>query len=61
MVYVDGRCRPGEDEAECIRGTFYTDSVRDKGPKMEGWFLELMGEVDKRFRTLPATEIEWVE
>lgn len=61
MVYVDGRCRPGPDEAECIRGTFYTDSVRDKGPKMEGWFLELMDEIDKRYRTMPASEIEWVE
>ncbi len=61
MVYVDGRCRPGAVEAECVRGTFYTDSVREHGPKMEGWFLELMDEVDKRFRTLPETEIEWVE
>lgn len=61
MVYVDGRCRPGKDEAECIRGTFYTDSVRDAGPKIESWFLELMDEVDKRYRTLPPSDIEWVE
>lgn len=61
MVYVDGRCRPGADEAECIRGTFYTDSVREKGPKMEGWFLELMGEIDKRYRTMPATDVEWTQ
>lgn len=61
MVYVDGRCRPGPDEAECIRGTFYTDSVREKGPKIESWFLELMQEVDKRYRTQPASEIEWTE
>lgn len=61
MVYVDGRCRPGKDEAECIRGTFYTDSVRDAGPKIESWFLELMDEVDKRYRTMPPSEIEWVE
>jgi hypothetical protein len=61
MVYVDGRCRPGAEEAECIRGTFYTDSVRDKGPKMEGWFLELMDEIDKRYRTLAPTEIEWTQ
>jgi hypothetical protein len=60
-VYVDGRCRPGAVEAECIRGTFYTDSVREHGPKMEAWFLELMGEIDKRFRTLGPSEIEWVE
>ncbi|MBK7585336.1 MAG: hypothetical protein IPI67_34745 [Myxococcales bacterium] len=61
MVYVDGRCRPGKDEAECIRGTFYADSVREKGPKIESWFLELMDEVDKKYRTQPASEIEWVE
>ena len=29
LVYVDGRCRPGANgEAECIRGNFFTDSVR---------------------------------
>jgi hypothetical protein len=61
MVYVDGRCRPGDGEAECIRGTFYTDSVRDKGPKMEGWFLELMDEIDKRYRTMPPSDIEWTQ
>ncbi|MFO0567331.1 MAG: hypothetical protein U0263_16860 [Polyangiaceae bacterium] len=61
MVYVDGRCRPGDGEAECIRGTFYTDSVREKGAKIESWFQELMGAVDKKYRTLPASEIEWVE
>ncbi|MCC6215911.1 MAG: hypothetical protein IT376_13685 [Polyangiaceae bacterium] len=61
MVYVDGRCRPGANEAECIRGTFYTDSVRDSGPKMELWFDELRAEVDRRFRTLPEETIEWVE
>ena len=62
LVYVDGRCRSGKaDEAECIRGTFYTDSVREKGPKMEGWFLELMDEIDKRYRTMPASDVEWTE
>lgn len=61
MVYVDGRCRPGAVEAECIRGTFYTDSVREHGPKMEGWFLELMDEIDKRYRTMGPSEIQWVE
>jgi hypothetical protein len=59
LIYVDGRCRPGEVEAECIRGTFFTDSVREHGPKMESWWLELMDEVDRRFRTMPEAEIEW--
>ncbi|MEZ4226014.1 MAG: hypothetical protein R3B13_34015 [Polyangiaceae bacterium] len=61
MVYVDGRCRPGQDEAECIRGTFYVDSVREKGPKIESWFAELMGEIDKKYRVMPESEIDWVE
>jgi hypothetical protein len=61
MVYVDGRCRPGAVEAECIRGTFYTDSVREHGPKMESWFLELMDEINQRYRTMGPSEIQWVE
>ncbi|MBX3183170.1 MAG: hypothetical protein KIT72_04630 [Polyangiaceae bacterium] len=63
LVYVDGRCRPGEagDETECIRGTFFTDSVREKGPKMESWWMELVEEIDRRYRTMPPTEIDWVE
>ncbi len=61
MVYVDGRCRPGKTEAECIRGTFYTDSVRANGPKMEHWFLELMDDVDKRYRTMGPSDIDWTE
>ncbi len=61
MVYVDGRCRPGKEEAECIRGTFYTNSVRKNGPKIETWFAELMDEIDTKFRTMPEQEVDWVE
>jgi hypothetical protein len=63
MVYVDGRCRAGQTEAECIRGTFYTDSVRENGPKMEQWFLELMDWVDTKsgFRVMAPNDIEWTE
>ena len=61
MVYVDGRCRPGAKEAECIRGTFFTDSVRPNGPKMEVWFNELMNEIDKRYRTMGPSDIQWTE
>ncbi len=63
MVYVDGRCRPNKsgEETECIRGTFFTDSVREKGPKTESWWMELMDEVDKRYRTMGTTEIDWTE
>jgi hypothetical protein len=61
MVYVDGRCRSGPDEAECIRGTFYANSVRKSGPKIETWFSELMDEIDKKYRVMPEQEIDWVE
>ncbi|NUP07327.1 MAG: hypothetical protein HOW73_14850 [Polyangiaceae bacterium] len=62
LVYVDGRCRTGDDgKAECIRGNFFTDSGRDGGMLAESWWLELMDEIDTRYRTLPPTEIEWEE
>ena len=63
MVYVDGRCRVGPNGPECIRGTFYTDSVRADGPKMEQWFLELMDWVDTKsgFRVMGPSDIEWTE
>ena len=60
LVYVDGRCRVGATgRPECTRGTFYTDSVRADGAKIESWWAELMDEIDERFRTMPPTEIEW--
>jgi len=66
LVYVDGRCRTqpdgqGNDVAECIRGTFFADSIREDGPQMDAWWLELMDEVDKRFRTLGPSTIEWTQ
>ena len=65
LVFVDGRCRPNgagaNGETECIRGTFFTDSVRANGPKTESWWLELMDEIDSRYRTMDETEIEWTE
>ena len=62
VVYVDGRCRLGKDGTpECIRGTFFTDSVREKGAKIESWWLELMSYMDKNYRTMPASEIDWTE
>lgn len=63
LVYVDGRCRPNAsgEESECIRGTFFTDSVREKGPKIESWWMELVDEIDTRYRTMPETTIEWTE
>jgi len=62
MVYVDGRCRTGADGgAECLRGQFYTDSPREGGVQAETWWLELMDEVDRKFRTLGESEVDWVE
>ncbi|MBI2388530.1 MAG: hypothetical protein HYV09_02835 [Deltaproteobacteria bacterium] len=61
MVFVDGRCREGSTEPECVRGTFYVDSVRDKGPKMDKYFQDLMKHIDEKYRTLGPTEIEVTE
>ncbi len=62
LVYVDGRCRDGDDAvAECIRGNFFTDSARAEGLQAESWWLELMEEIDNRYRTMPPTEIDWTE
>ena len=62
IVYVDGRCRPGANgEAECIRGTFFADSVRATGAQDETWWLELMDYMDQNYRTLGETEVDWTE
>ncbi|MSP24267.1 MAG: hypothetical protein EXR75_03695 [Myxococcales bacterium] len=66
LVYVDGRCRtqdPGDGSAraECIRGTFFTDSIRPDGPQMDKWWLELMDDVDQRFRTMGESVVESTE
>jgi len=66
LVYVDGRCRApegndGETHAECIRGSFFTDSIRPNGPQMDRWWLELMDEIDKRYRTMGESVVEWTD
>lgn len=62
IVYVDGRCRTGEDgRPECIRGTFYMESARPDGPPMDGWFDELVEHIDKTYRTMPPSEVEVAE
>ena len=58
VVYVDGRCREQDGKAECIRGSFFADSIREDGPQMDKWWLELMDHVDQRFRTMGETTIE---
>jgi len=61
LVYADGRCREQAGEPECIRGTFFTDSIRPEGPQMDNWWLELIDEVDRRYRTLGETTVEWTD
>jgi hypothetical protein len=62
LVYVDGRCRIGKTgKAECLRGTFFTDSVRADGVKTESWWMELMGYVDQKYRTMGETEVDWAD
>jgi S-formylglutathione hydrolase FrmB len=55
MVFPDGRCRYPDGtpdyQKECIRGTFYADSVRPDGPQMETILFELMDYVDATYRT----------
>ena len=62
IVYVDGQCRPNQDgTAECLRGTFFADSPYPGGAQDESWWLDLMDYMDKNFRTLGETTVDWVE
>jgi hypothetical protein len=61
LVYVDGRCRVTNGKSECLRGTFFTDSVMQQGAQDETYWLELMDEIDKRYRTMGETDVPWIE
>jgi len=61
LVYVDGRCRVQNGTPECIRGTFYADSPREGGAKIETWWLELIEHIDQNFRTMGEGTVEWTE
>jgi hypothetical protein len=61
IVYVDGRCRPQDGKDECIRGTFYLDSARPDGAKIDSWFMEVVKHVDEDYRTLPPSDVEVFE
>lgn len=59
IVYVDGRCRVRADgKPECIRGTFYLNSARPDGAKLDEWFDEVIDYVDQNYRTMPTAEVE---
>ena len=67
VVYVDGRCRmntgPGGKAGtpECVRGTFYLDSNRPDGPKMDQWFDEVITYVDQNYRTMGPLDVDVTE
>jgi len=61
IVYVDGRCRAPNGKPECIRGTFYMDSARQDGAKMDTWFTEVVQYIDKNYRTMPPSDVEVTE
>lgn len=61
MVFVDGRCRGDSKNPECARGTFYVDSVKTPGAKMDKYFLDLINHVEGKYRVQGPTEIEEVE
>jgi hypothetical protein len=58
IVYVDGRCRAPQGKPECIRGTFYMDSAREDGAKMDAWFDEVVDFIDQNYRTMPTSTVE---
>jgi S-formylglutathione hydrolase FrmB len=61
-VYVDGRCRIGANgKPECVRGSFYADSPDAERGQFETYFLDLMDEIDKKYRTMPPSDIDWTE
>ncbi len=61
IVYVDGRCRAPNGKPECIRGTFYMDSAREDGAKMDAWFTEVVQYIDKNYRTMGPSDVEVTE
>ena len=61
IVYVDGRCRITHGKPECVRGTFYMNSVRPDGAQLDSWFDEVIDYVDHNYRTLPASDVDVVE
>jgi hypothetical protein len=59
IVYVDGRCRVRADgKPECIRGTFYMNSARPDGSKLDDWFDEVTEYIDQNYRTMAPSEVE---
>lgn len=61
LVYVDGRCRVKDGTPECLRGTFYGDSPMKDRAQDEAWWLELIDYIDKNYRTMGESVVDWTE
>ncbi len=62
IVYVDGRCRIGQDgKPECVRGTFYMNSARPGGVQLDSWFDEVVDYIDQNYRTLGPSDVDVIE
>jgi hypothetical protein len=62
VVYVDGRCRVDKNgKPECVQGSFYFDSVKNDGVKIDSWFDEVLQYVDTNYRTMPESDVDIVE
>jgi hypothetical protein len=58
MVFVDGRCRNNKDGTpECVNGSFYKNSP-NIGPQIDDYFMDLMKDVDVKYRTMGPSEVE---
>lgn len=59
LVFPDGRCR----NDECLRGTFYTDAPPSTpgGAQMQTFLLDLIEEIDARYRTRSPETYEVIE
>jgi hypothetical protein len=62
IVYVDGHCRVAADGwPECIEGTFWLDSDRPHGGKVDSWFDEVVTYIDQNYRTMGPSDVDVLE
>jgi hypothetical protein len=62
FVYVDGSCQVGQGGwPECIRGTFWLDSNRPNGAKVDTWLDEVVDYVDQNYRTMGPSDLSVLE
>jgi hypothetical protein len=62
FVYVDGRCQVQPDgRPECIRGTFWLDSSRPDGGRVDTWLDEVVDYVDGNYRTMGPSSVDVLE